>query len=94
MHNFLGSKKQQSIALFSTNFGYMVVAKATFEAIWLREFLAKLGFSQKDLTIIYLDSQNAITLSEGTKYHSRSKHIGTQYQCFIKEKVLDKQIQI
>jgi len=72
----------------------MVVAKATFEAIWLRKLLTKLGFPQKELTMIYSYSQNAITLSEDEKYHSRSKQVGTQYQCFIKEKVLDKQIQI
>jgi hypothetical protein len=93
MHNFLGSKKQQSIVLSSTNFEYMVVTKVTFEVIWLRKLLAKLGFPQKDLTIIYLDSQNSITFSEDTKYHSRSKHVDTQYQCFIKEKIFDKKIQ-
>ncbi len=77
MHNFLGSKKQQSIALSSTNFEYIVLAKATVEVIWLWKFLAKLGFPQKDLTIIYSNSQNAITFSEDTKYHSCSKHIDT-----------------
>lgn len=72
----------------------MVVAKATIEVIWLRKFVAKLGFPQKDFIIIYSDSHNSITLSEDAKYHSRTKHIDTQYQCFIREKILDKQIQI
>jgi hypothetical protein len=72
----------------------MALAKAIFEVIWLRKLLAKLGFPQKDLTIIYSNPQNAITYNEDAKYHSRSKHIDTQYQCFLREKLLDKQIQI
>ncbi len=68
----------------------MVVAKATIEAIWLWKFLAKLGFPQKDFTTIYSDFQNAITRSEDAKYHSHSKHIDTQYQCFIRGKILDR----
>jgi hypothetical protein len=86
MHNFLGSTKQQSIALSSINFEYMDVAKAIVEVIWLWKLVIKLGFPQKDLIIIYSNSQNAITLSEDAKYHSRSKHIGHIISMFYKGK--------
>ncbi len=56
----------------------MVVAKATIEFIWLQKLLVKLGFPQKDLSILDSNSQNAITFNEDEKYHSRSKHVDTQ----------------
>lgn len=87
------SKKQQSVALSSTESEYMALAKATAEAVWLRKLLSELGFPQPHPTTIYSDSQSAIALSENPKFHSRSKHVETQYH-FTREKVLDKQIQL
>ncbi len=72
----------------------MVLTKTTVEVVWLWKLLTKRGFPQKDFTIIYSEFQNARALSEDAKYHSHNKHIDTQYQCFIREKILDKQIQI
>jgi hypothetical protein len=63
----------------------MVLAQATTETIWLQKFLVKFIFSQKDLTVIHSNSQNAITLSENPRYHSHSKHVDTQYH-FTKER--------
>lgn len=87
------SKKQQSVALSSTESECMALAKATAEAVWLRKLLSELGFPQPHPTTIYSDSQSAIALSENPKFHSKSKHVETQYH-FTQEKVLDKQIQL
>ena len=81
------------MALSSTESKYMALAKASAEAIWLRKLLHELGFPQANPTIIYSDSQSAIALSENPKFHSRSKHVDTQYH-FTREKVLTQEIQL
>lgn len=65
----------------------MALAKAMAKAVWLRKLLSELGFPQPNPTTIYPESQSAIALSENPKYHSRSKHMETQYH-FIREKYL------
>ena len=71
----------------------MALAKATAKAIWLRKLLQELGFPQTDPTPIYSDSQSALALTANPKYHSRSKHIDTQYH-FTREKVLTQEIKL
>ncbi len=84
-----GSKKQQSIVIFSTKFEYMALVKLTIEAIWLGKFLIKLGFEQKNPTTIYSCSQSAIAFSENPEHHSQSTHVNIQYH-FIRGKMLEK----
>jgi hypothetical protein len=55
--------------------------------------LHELGFSQSSPTPIHCDNQNVIALNENAKYHSRNKHVETQYH-FTQKMVLDKQIQL
>lgn len=86
-----GSKKQTSVALSSTESEYMALAKATAEAVWLRKLLFELGFPQLSPTIIHSDSQSAIALSQNPKFHSRSKHVDTQYH-FTRDKLLANEI--
>ena len=81
------------MALSSTESKYIALAKASAEAIWLRKLLHELGFPQANSRIIYSNSQSAIALSENPKFHSRSKHVDTQYH-FTREKVLTQEIQL
>ena len=69
----------------------MALSKATAEAIWLRRLLQDLGFPQSQPTLIYPDNQSAIALTANPKFHSRSKHIDTQYH-FTRDQILNKQI--
>lgn len=71
----------------------MALAKATTEAIWLRHLLSELGFPQPNPTIIYFDSYSAIALSENPKYHSKRKHVDTEFH-FTKEKIQPTEIAI
>lgn len=71
----------------------MALAKATTEAIWLRKLLRELGFPQKHPTTIYSHLESAIALTKNPKYHSRSKHIDTQYQ-FTRACILNQDIQL
>ena len=84
------SKKQTSVALSSTESEYMALSKATAEAIWLCHLLQDLGFPQSQPTLIYADNQSVISLIN-PKFHSRSKHIDTQYH-FTRDQILNKQI--
>jgi len=72
-----GNKKQQLVALSSTESEYMALSKATIEVVWLRHLLNELGFPQSNSTIIYFDNQSTIALSKNTTYHFRGKHVDT-----------------
>ena len=76
------SRKQQSVALSSTESEYMAISKASTEAIWLRRLLYSLNCPQSAPTIIYSDNQSAIRLTENPRFHDRSKHIAIQVQSF------------
>jgi hypothetical protein len=77
------SKKQTSIALSNTKLEYMVLSKAIVEAIWIHKLFLEIGFPQTTPTKIYLYNQNAIALITNPKFHSRNKHIDTQYHFTI-----------
>ena len=68
------SKKQQSVALSSTEGEYMASTIATCEAIFLRRFIGELGFPQSSITLL-LDNQSAMQLAHNPVHHSRTKHI-------------------
>lgn len=71
----------------------MALAKATAEAVWLRKLLFELGFPQLSPTTLYCNSQSAIALSANPKFHSRSKHVDTQYH-FTREKLIANEISV
>jgi hypothetical protein len=80
------SKKQDSVALSSTEAEYMAAASATKEAIWINTFLDELQFPQLQKTLLLIDNQSAIALAKNAVFHSRTKHIAIHYH-FIREKV-------
>ena len=79
------SKKQTTVALSSTEAGYVAASLATQEAIWLRSLLADLNFIQDEPTVIFEDNQGAIAMSRNPKYHGRTKHIDIKHH-FVRDK--------
>ena len=83
------SKKQRTVALFSTEVEYMALSDATQEAVWLKAFMRELG---EDLSVnalkVYEDNQGAIALAKNPEFHKRTKHIDIRYH-FVREKVED-----
>jgi hypothetical protein len=66
----------------------MALSKAIVEVIWIHKLLYELGFLQITPTTIYFDNQNVIfSLIINPKFHSRNKHINTQYH-FICDQIL------
>jgi hypothetical protein len=46
---------------------------------WLRHLLCDFGEDSKDATIIYCDNQITLTLTQNSKFQSKSKHIELQF---------------
>jgi hypothetical protein len=82
------SRKQQTVALSTTEAEYMSLAEAAKEATWIRTFLFELGFGPVEnvATRIYSDNQGCIALSKKPTYHSRTKHIDVRYH-FIRDAI-------
>lgn len=73
------SKKQQTVALSSTEAEYMAVTRASQHAIWLRKFFAASGFPQNGPSRVLLDNRSALDLAYNPEFHDRSKHIDTRH---------------
>ena len=73
-----GSKRQQSIALSSTEAEIMAASQAATEIMYFRGLLFELG---RDLepTVLYVDNQGAVELSKDMKSCQRSRHIERRY---------------
>ena len=82
------SKKQQSVALSSTESEYMALLHALKEQIWLLRFLREIGYDISDQNVIYCDNQGAIALAHNPEHHARTKHIDIQYH-FVRNCVED-----
>jgi hypothetical protein len=73
------SKKQQTVALSSTEAEYMALTRASQHAIWLRKFFRAAGFPQTDPSLLFLDNRSALDLAYNPESHDRSKHIDTHH---------------
>ena len=82
------SRKQSSTALSSCEAETIAGSQAASEAIWLRNVLDELGFSQTWATTLCQDNQGAIAFSSNETNHSKMKHIALR-EHFIREAVSD-----
>ena len=80
------SKKQNIIALSSTEAEYIAQTHAAKEGIWLKSFINKVRGGEEGLLTIMADKQGTIALVKDNKFHSRIKHIDLRYH-FICEAV-------
>ncbi len=87
------SKKQQTVALSSTEAEYMAMKETAKEIIWLCRLFRDLGHPQIGPTMLYEDNTGAEELAYNPVHHSRTKHIDVAYH-FIREKVQSGEIEI
>ena len=99
------SRRQQTVALSSTEAEYMALTLAAKETIWIRLLMTKLGLMQDDAspTVNVLeregaialkgDNQSAIALANNPVLHSRTKHIDIQHH-FIRNEVTEGRIDL
>jgi hypothetical protein len=78
------SKKQNMVALSTTESEYVAVSLAAQEIIWLRYLLIECGVTGNAATKLYCDNTAAIALSENSKISQRTKHINVRYH-FIRD---------
>lgn len=86
------SRKQNTVALSTTESEYMAAAEAAKELLWLQQLLVDIGEAQQSISLC-IDNQSAIKLIHNPVFHRRSKHIDIRYN-FIREKVESKSISI
>lgn len=82
------SKKQDTMALSSSEAEYMAATTASCQAVWLRKLLADLQQEQIGPTEIWCDNKATIAITKNPAFHSRTKHIETRYH-FIRNLVID-----
>jgi hypothetical protein len=85
------SKKQNSVALSSTEAEYMAACATVQKVIYLRTLLSDLREEQKEASTLYQDNQSAIAMGNNFISNKRSKHISIKYH-FVKEKKTTKMI--
>lgn len=88
------SKKQQTVALSSTEAEYMAVSLACQEVVWLRQLEAEIcGKSLEKPTDIFCDNHSALNLAISDAYRVRTKHIDIRHH-FIRDKVFSGDVKI
>ncbi|GBN11147.1 Retrovirus-related Pol polyprotein from transposon TNT 1-94 [Araneus ventricosus] len=73
------SKRQNCVALSSTEAEYVSAANTAQVVIWLINLTKDLDLPQSLPVTIYEDNQSCIKLSQSDKYHSRTKHIDVKF---------------
>lgn len=86
-------KRQDCVALSSTEAEFIALSEACKEAIWIQRVLKDLNWNRSQPTTIYEDNQSAIKLIADEKLSSRSKHIDTKTY-FVKDYVEKKLVQV
>lgn len=71
------SRKQQTVALSSTEAEYMALSTASKEAVYLRNFLTELGFEKfiEGPTVLNGDNISSQQLVKNPMHHAKTKHI-------------------
>jgi hypothetical protein len=69
------TKKQEIIALSTTEAEYVAITHASKEALWLHTLIKELFGDIKGPTTLYSDNQSAIALTKDHQHHMRTKHI-------------------
>lgn len=85
------SKRQNTVALSTTEAEYMAMVAAAQEGLWLNKLQQELFSSDSDCVLIYCDNKSAINLSQTNMYHPRTKHIDIKHH-FLKDLVANCQI--
>lgn len=83
---------QPVVALSTTEAEYIALTEATKEAVWLKELMNELGFTQGPVDI-HCDSQSAIALAKNAVHHERTKHIQTKFH-YIRDAIADEEVKV
>lgn len=80
------SKKQEIVALSSSEAEYIAATASSCQAVWLKRLLADVFQEQAVGTKIFCDNKATIAMTKNPAFHSRTKHIDIRYH-FIRDLV-------
>ncbi|KAB2634323.1 hypothetical protein D8674_038379 [Pyrus ussuriensis x Pyrus communis] len=83
---FVQSKKQSTVSRSSTQAEYKALAHCAADVFWVRFVFKDLHQSISVPPFIYCDNLSALALSSNPVFHSKIKHLNTDYH-FVREKV-------
>jgi hypothetical protein len=89
----VGSKKQPTVALSSTEAKYQGAAVATCEVAWSKRLFKDLHEEVSDPTVIDCDNLSNIQLAKNPVFHARTEHIEVHYH-FVRERVLAGEVEL
>lgn len=84
-------KRQDCVALSSTEAEFISLSEACRESIWLQRLLIDFNWRGDSRTKIYEDNQSVLKLIVDEKLSNRTKHIDTR-KCFVRDFVVKKQV--
>ncbi|KAM1541869.1 hypothetical protein ACFX15_011235 [Malus domestica] len=87
------SKKQDSVSRSSTEAEYKALAHTAADIAWIRSVLKDMAVILNSAPVIYCDNKSAIAISANPVFHSRIKHLDTDYH-FVREKVQQGDLQV
>ena len=87
------AKRQDIIALSTTEAEYVAITHAAKEAIWLRLLIFQLFQLKLEPTTLFSDNKSAIELTKDHQYHPHTKHIDIRFH-FIHYIVEDSSIRL
>ena len=80
------SKKQEVVALSSSEAESIAAASAACQAVWLRRLLTDLHNAQQEATTVFCDNKATIAMTKNLAFHSGTKQIDIHYH-FIRRLV-------
>lgn len=87
-------KKQNCVALSSTEAEYVALSEASKEAVYLHRLVNYIAKNRSSMSVkLFVDNQSAITLANNPVAHRRTKHIDIRYN-FVRHCITEKLIQL
>ncbi len=74
-----GSRRQQCIAMSSTEAEVIAASQAALEIVFMRTLLRELGVNVSAPTVLRVDNSGAVELSKHRKSCQRSRHVMRRY---------------
>lgn len=87
------SKRQQTVALLTTEAEYITTTRGAQQALWMFNFLSEVNFEQPRPATLRVDNDSSIALARSTKGHARAKHIDIRHH-YICKQVLEGDIEV
>lgn len=88
------SRKQEAVALSSTEAEYVAISLAVSEACWIQNMISDFRLYKDKVNVtLFEDNQGAIKVCKSSFYHTKLKHVDIRVH-FVRNKIKENNIQI